>query len=390
MATPGTVVDNRVTLARDGAGRTGVLLLARELGLGGSERQVSEMARALDRDRFDVHVGCFRDGGVRAREILADGIPIVRIPVRSFRSPVNLWSSVRGLRRYLRAHDIRIVHAFDMPTNLFAVLACRLFTRTVVLTSQRSFRETLPPLYRLSLTFSDSVTDGVVVNCDAIRDHLVREESLAASDIHLCYNGLDADRFRRSLERPAADLPAGAIVVGTVSVQRPEKSLPTLLDAFALCAAKDPRLRLIVVGSGPEHAGLRRRASDLGIGPRCLFQPAVDDVVPWLSVMDVFVLPSRVEALSNALMEAMACECACVASRVGGNRELIRHEETGLLFESGGVADLASQIARLGREDVLRRRLGRQAAAFVRSRFSVNTAAARLGDIYQQMLGSRV
>jgi glycosyltransferase involved in cell wall biosynthesis len=259
----------------------------------------------------------------------------------------------------------------------------------VILTSQRSFRETLAPLYRASLRLSDRMTDGVIVNCHAIREHLVGEESIAASNIHLCYNGLDVERFRRTAAVRPETVPPDAVVVGTVSVQRPEKSLTTLLDAFAICSAADPALLLLVVGSGPEHVGLRRHASDLGIASKCLFQPAVEDVVPWLSLMDVFVLPSRFEALSNALMEAMACECACVASCVGGNRELIHHEQTGLLFQSGSVQDLADQIARLGRDDVLRRRLGRQAAAFVRSRFSVRTAASRLGDIYEQVLASR-
>jgi glycosyltransferase involved in cell wall biosynthesis len=383
------VVDERVGRERSSRHRDGVLLLARELDLGGSERQLCEMAWALDRDRFDVHVGCFRDGGVRAREIQARGIPLVRIPLQSFRSMTSLWSSVRVLRRYLEAQDIRIVHAFDMPTNLFSVIACRPLTRVAVLTSQRSFRQTLAPVYRASLKLTDRVTDGVVVNCGAIRDHLVAEESVPASSIHLCYNGLDTERFRRSSLAPPDVVPPGVIVVGTISVQRPEKSLTTLLDAFARCAPGSPALHLVIVGSGPQHAALQRHAAELGIASRCRFQPAVEDVVPWLSLMDVFVLPSRFEALSNALMEAMACECACVASRVGGNPELVRHEDTGLLFERESADDLARQLARLGRDAVLRRRLGRHAAAFIRTRFSLSRAASRLGDIYEQVLGAR-
>src|SRR2546425_3744566 len=99
------------------------MLLARDRGIGGSERQLCEMARALDRSRYDVHVGCFRSGGIRAAEIEASGTPVVEFPLRSLRSPGNILDTVLALRRYARRHDIRIVHPFDIPSNVFVGLA---------------------------------------------------------------------------------------------------------------------------------------------------------------------------------------------------------------------------------------------------------------------------
>ena len=309
-----------------GSRRFPVLLLARELHLGGSERQLYEMGRALDPSRFAVHVGCFRPGGIRARELEREGIPLVEFPVRSFRSPSNIWSSVLGLRRYVRKHGIRLLHAFDPPTSVFVGIAARFLGRPVVLTSQRSFRHLRTPSFRIGLRLSDRLVDGVVVNCEAIRTHLASDEGVSFRSIHLCYNGLDTHRFQRTPTPRSGIIPRDALVIGTVCALRPEKDLPTLLRAFATCHSNHSNLFLVVVGDGPERAALCRLAQELGIASRCLFQPTVADVVPWLSLMDIFVLPSKSEALSNSLMEAMACECACVASFVGGTPELVSPE----------------------------------------------------------------
>jgi glycosyltransferase involved in cell wall biosynthesis len=227
------------------------------------------------------------------------------------------------------------------------------------------------------------MADGVVVNCEAIYKHLGSDGQAPTRRIYLCHNGLDARRFKRALVPRNNPLPPDAVVIGTVCALRWEKDLPTLLRAFATCHLSNPSLFLVVVGSGPLRAALEREAHVLGVESRCLFQPTTADVVPWLSQMDIFVLPSVSEALSNALMEAMACECACVASRVGGNPELVQHGETGVLFEKGDVASLVEQLRLLIADPHLRRRLGRSATESIHAKFSLETAATRLGAIYE-------
>jgi glycosyltransferase involved in cell wall biosynthesis len=365
-------------------------MLARELNLGGSERQLCEMARALDSDRFDAHVGCFRLGGLRARELEASGIPLAQFPVRSLCSPSNVWSSVQALRRYIRQHEIRLVHAFDAPTCLFVAMAAPFLGRAFVLTSQRNSRTVRPPAARIGLKVSDRLTDGIVVNCEALRQHLASDEGVPLRQIHLCYNGLNTKRFQRTPMTGRSDVvPPGAVIIGTVCVFRPEKRLDTLLAAFAACLALDPNLFLLLVGDGPQRTNLQQLASELGITSRCLFQAATADVVPYLNLIDIFVLPSLSEGLPNALMEAMACECACVASRVGGSPELVQHGETGLLFETGDVGGLIEHLQTLIADAPLRTRLGRRAAAFIDANFSLGVAAARLGAIYEGVMSGR-
>ena len=359
---------------------TRVLLLARELNLGGSERQMTEIARGLDRARFEPHVGCFIPEGLRERDLREAGVPILHLPVSSFKSPAAI-TGARLLTRYVRDHNIQIVHAFDYPMNVFAVPLARWFTRAVALSSQRAHRDLTPPFYLRLLRMTDSLTDGIVVNCEYLRRHLMEDYAVPRERIHLCYNGIDLDSFCRCAPKPLRRL----VTIGTVCALRPEKSLGTLLDAFAQLRT-DQALRLAVVGDGPELEGLRHRAAALGITDRVDFHPATEEVPRELGNIDIFVLPSRTEAFSNSLMEAMACGCASIASNVGGNPELIRHGETGLLFESGNAAALAEALGTLIRDEPLRRRLAEAGHDFLHQNFSLASSAQRMAEIYESML----
>jgi glycosyltransferase involved in cell wall biosynthesis len=141
------------------------------------------------------------------------------------------------------------------------------------------------------------------------------------------------------------------------------------------------------VGSGPSGEGLERLARELDLAGACHFEPATSDVTRWLRALDIFVLPSRSEALSNALMEAMACGCCPIASDVGGNPELVTPMETGLLFQPGNVADLAARLELLAADGALRRSLATRAAARIAKDFSIEAAGKRMGEIYFSSLG---
>jgi len=361
-----------------------VLLMARELGHGGSERQLTEMAKGLDRARFTPHVGCFVEG-TRTAEMRAAGVPILVLPVRSFRSPGAL-AGARQLGQYIRDRGIRIVHTFDWPLNVFAAPVARFYRTQVMLTSQRSHREIRTRAMRSLLRITDRLADGVVVNCEAIRRHLIEDEGVPPRKIRLCYNGIDLERFQPSPRRRPSELAAASVVIGVVAVLRPEKGLTTLVEAFAKIAASHPDARLLIVGSGPMSEILNDLAARLGVSGQCNFQPSTADVTPWLHAIDIFVLPSLSEALSNSIMEAMSCGCCVVASRVGGNPELVIDGETGLLFEKANASELAERVQVLINDAGLRQRLADKGTRRIQEKFSLAAAANSLADIYDEFL----
>lgn len=363
-----------------GDARVPVLLMARELGIGGTERQVAETAKRLDRDRFVPYVACFHSQGMRADELHEQGIPVIELPVRSFLSSSALVG-VREMGRVIAARQIRIVHTFDVPLNLFGVPAARLFRVPIVMSSQRAFRVLVSPVFRRALRVTDRLSTAIVVNCRAVRDHLRLEYGVPEEKIRLCYNGVDTSVFfpgPRESGRP--------VVIGGVYALREEKGLDILIDAFAELHRRVPDTRLLIVGSGYMEGELKRRAADRGLGESCRFEANSPNPAAHLRAIDIFVLPSRSEALSNSLLEAMACGCAAVASKVGGNPELVEAGESGLLFESGNVADLAGKLELLAGDATLRWRLGEAAAERARRNFNVSRLGQEMSDLYQEMI----
>jgi glycosyltransferase involved in cell wall biosynthesis len=355
--------------------------MARELDQGGSERQLAEIAKTLDRSRFAAHVGAFRSGGLRWRELESAGIPLVRFPVPSI-------ASVRGafaIASYIHRHAIRLVHAFDTPTNVYGVPAARLAGAPVVLSSQRGHRDLMPRFRRL-LRLTDFLADGVVVNCEFLRRHLIQDERVPANRIHLCHNGIDVGVFCDAPRCRPGPLRDASLVIGVVCALRPEKDLPTLLEAFAKVRARRTGLKLGIVGSGECEPDLRALAETLGISAECVFQPSTAEIGAWLRGIDIFVLPSLTEALSNSLMEAMACGCCAVASRVGGNPELVTHRQTGLLFEPRDSAGLAAALELLVDQPALRSELASRGTRLIHERFRLETSARRMEQIYSTLL----
>ena len=361
--------------------RIPILLMVRELGVGGTERQLVETARFLQRERFIPHVGCFRPDGLRRKDLEQAGVPILHLPVYSFKSPAVLRAAGQ-LIRYIHQHRIQIVHSFDAPLNVFAVPVARWAGTPAVISSQRGDRNLTTQRLKRLLRITDRLADAVVVNCEYMRKYLIEEERVGERKVRLCYNGIDTDQYQR---RTGTSPYPGQTVIGTVCALRPEKGVDTLIRAFA--AVRRPDTVLLIVGSGPEEARLRILCAELGV-ENCHFEPATQDVAQWLSRIDIFVLPSRSEALSNALMEAMACGCCPVASRVGGNPELIEHGQNGLLFPVDAVDELANHLRQLLDDEPQRRRLAQAASAKITSRFTFANAAGTMQEIYESVLTS--
>jgi glycosyltransferase involved in cell wall biosynthesis len=363
-----------------------VLLLSSELGIGGTERQLVQTALTLDRSRFQPHVACFNAGGFRAGKLHSAGVPILELPVTSFRGPSAVTGAWR-LLRYLRANRIEVAHAFDVPMNVFAVPVARFARTPVVISSQRAHRTLSTAVYRRALRATDRLVDALVVNSRAVERELIRDCGVPAALIRYWPNNIDPGEFppEPRVRQPEA---AGArLVIGSLSALRPEKGIDLLLEAYAVVRPRDASL--VIVGSGPEEADLKRRAAALGLGGQCRFVPTVTNAAEWLRSMDIFVLASRSEALSNSLMEAMSCGCCCVASDAGGNPELIAHNATGMLFPSGNAKALAETLGKLAEDSALRARLATAASMQIRQNFSVEASAGRAAGLYAELLERR-
>ncbi len=308
---------------------------------------------------------------------------MVEFSFPSFGSRACLAAGGR-LATYIKRHRIKLLHSFDVPGTMFGIPFGFLARVPVRLSSQRAFRELTPGWQRRVLRVTDRLVDGVVVNSANLRNHLVTSDGLSLSRTTLIYNSVDLDRFTPGA---GADvLPECSFVIGSTAMLRPEKGVMDLVEAFSQLAARNPRVGLLLVGSGPLYEPIKARIQALGLESRCHMTGGVTDVLPWLRRMDVFVLPSLSEALSNSLLEAMAVGCTAIASDVGGNPELVHDGETGLLFAPGNSEQLRTRLHLLDKDETLRGRLAAAGRRFVRGQFARETSILAMADLYSQHL----
>lgn len=363
-----------------------VLLMVRELGIGGCERDLTKIAIGLDRSLFEPYVGCFLPHGLRTGELRAHGVPIVQFAIPSFAS-FAAFRAVRRMGSFLQALGIRLVHAFDAPTDIFAVPVARLYRTPAVISSELSYRSLINGRkHNLLMKLSTRAAHRVLVNSAAVGADLIENAHVPREKIVLSHNGVDLHAFTPE-PRVRQVFPEASVIVGAVCALRPEKRLDLLLHAFHRVQLHDPALRLLIVGSGPMLEPLQQQAHSLGLTANCHFEPSKTEVAPWMRSMDVFVMSSESESFPNALLEAMACGCCVVGARVGGVPELIHQEQNGLLFEARSVDSLAAQLTRVVSDIHLRRRLASAALQTAQEEFPMEAAVQRIQNLYLSLLG---
>jgi L-malate glycosyltransferase len=363
--------------------RIKVLITVRELNQGGVERDVAKIATHLDRERFDPYVMAFWAHGFRYDELQAAGVPVIEFPVRSLTSRETFKLATR-FRHFLREERFQVVHSYD-ASYVFASTVARLSGVPLTIGSQLSYLDTVDKRTQMWLRVGAHIPHVMLGNCEAMRQYIIEEEHVRTDCVEMIYNGVDTAEFY-----PPESRPAKASTIGIVCALRVEKNLPLLQRAFATVYAAHPELRLVIVGSGVQLELLQQNAAQLGITDAMDFIPATRDVPDWLRKIDIFVLPSYSEAFSNSLLEAMACGCAVVGSRVGGTPELTgSNEERGLLFPSGDADALANQLERLVTDDALRDDLGAKAAKFAKESLSIEIASERTGAMYERWLAKK-
>jgi glycosyltransferase involved in cell wall biosynthesis len=239
----------------------------------------------------------------------------------------------------------------------------------------------MTPWHRRLGRLCDALSDGLVANCDACRDAVIADEGLSPERVVVLENGVDLSRF--------ADLPAPPHPrrVGVTANLRPVKGLDVFVRAAAEVCVAHPEASFHVAGEGPLRPELERLADELGVGERLNLPGAVADVPGFLAGLDVAVLPSLSEGMSNALLEYMAAGRAIVATAVGGNVRLIDHGVTGLLVPPGDPARLAAAVGRLLSDPLLAARLGMAARRRAEERYSRVAMVRRFETFYLDLVG---
>lgn len=231
-----------------------------------------------------------------------------------------------------------------------------------------------------------------------LEEFLIDCVGVRAAGISHIYNGVDVDRFQTVTPRPVDWLPPdfrneNTILIGTVGRLQPVKDQATLLRAFSRVVSDRPELRqslrLTVVGDGPLLADLRALAETLNISELTYFPGALDIIPDVLRALDIFVLPSLNEGISNTILEAMASEVPILATAVGGNIELVEDNVNGRLFSPGDSGALSRLLLDYVLDPSLRQQHGRAARTIAVERFSLAAMVSGYMAVYDRLTRDR-
>jgi glycosyltransferase involved in cell wall biosynthesis len=362
--------------------------------IGGAETQLKALLPYLREQGVQALVLTRRYSGLAAKEII-EGTPVRRLPAPGPK-PLAAFSYSLSALPALASFRPHLIHAHELlsPAST-AVLAKRLLGCPIVVKVLRggllgdlANLRTKPFGTRRLQLYRDHFNLFLAISRE-IESELI---GIGTPTERVAYlpNGVDCQRFKPSRSeaekqvlRGELGLPAGLLAVYTGRFA-PEKRLDRLIALWPQVQAACPGATLVLVGTGEQAAGLQAIA-----GAGVQFIGPVDQVAPYLQAADVFVLPSKTEGLSNALLEAMACGLPAIATRVGGAPDVIFHRQNGWLAAPESPGELREGLVLLLSDPALRAQLGNQARASMEIKFSLAVIAERLRCLYDRTLQGR-
>jgi glycosyltransferase involved in cell wall biosynthesis len=368
------------------AGPVRVCFLIDELAAAGTETQLLALIRRLDRRRVRPHLCLLRGGGQASRALEPDDCPVTRLGVGALCRPSALAAGVR-LVRLLRRERIDVLQTYFPDSSYLGISAAWLAGVPHRLRTRNNLGHWLTPTHRFLGRLLNRLATGTVANCEAARQALLADERPRPETVVVLENGVDFDRFR-SVPPVAARASASPHRVGVTANLRPVKGLDVFLAAAAELAAAHPNVEFVVAGEGEQRGPLEAEAAARGLAGRFRQPGAVADVPGFLAGLDVAVLSSHAEGMSNALLEYMAAGRPVVATAVGAAPELIEDGVHGLLVPPGDAGRLAAAVGRLLRDPELARRLGDGARRRARDRYGREAMVERFTEFYEHLCRS--
>lgn len=368
-----------------------IVVVIASLAVGGAEGQLISMLEHVPARFASTRIRLLTLTAVKAPTLLrrceAMGLQVDTID----RKRMGFAAFLVAMFRYFRGTRPDLVHTFlDGTPGTWGRLAARLAGEPVLVHSSRSLEPATSRLQRLVGSFLNPSTHAFLTNAEAIAARL-RRQKIASDRIHVIPNGLDLDRFTptgSSDLRSTLGIPSDAVVAGFLGGLRPVKRPDLLLDAvLALPESQRPDI-VLFAGDGVLRPSLETRvASNPWLATHCRLLGRSDDAPAFLRAIDFLVLPSDTEGLPNVVIEALATERPCIATRVSDVPTLIG--EGGIVVEPNDPTDLARAIGRMTiMPPTERKRLAVETAPRIRRTFDLEVVAERFWALHHRLLAN--
>ena len=364
-----------------------ILHIVLTLGTGGLENGIVNIINGSDPEKFTIDVLCLRGTGELAQRIKNNASQVIT----DESADASLISAVKRIRQACNDNAYDIIHTHGWATMLAGYIAT-MFSRTpIVINGEHGtlYYETWRQRFMQKFLFNRMKLNLSV--SQALVEEISRKFGVASSRFKAILNGVDIERFQpdtkaRMQVRQALNIEANDVIIGSVGRLVEVKNYPSLLKAFSLVSQRFTNVKLMLAGDGPLRDLLEEMADTLGIKENVLFLGRREDVAAVMNAMDIFVLPSFREGLSNTVLEAMASGLPVVVTNVGGNPEIVVENQSGFLFTVSDCEQLASMLSDLIANEEQRKSMSDFARSHVVHHYSLQVMIESYQKTYQSLI----
>lgn len=359
------------------------------LHYGGKENGVVNLVNGLDPDLFECYIFTYVRGGALAKRVDPERCRVVELGDKLGGDYRLYFKLARVFRRY----RIHIAHTHSWATTMEGIIGARMAGVPIIIHGEHGTMKTETRLHIQIQRRLWRATDQVLSVSEVLRENLHKKFVFPKERIRVVANGVDLSRFNLSHNgvdyKARLGLPANALTVGAIGRVVPVKAYPVLLEACKLVFQEVPNAHLLLVGDGPLLDRLVQWALDNAMANRVHFLGSRKDVPEILRGLDVYVLSSESEGMSNTILEAMASGRPVIATAVGGNPELVVDGETGLLVPPNDPPAMAAAITKLLGEPQLRKQMGESGRRRVEEKFSLEVMVRNYAKVYLEVFSRR-
>jgi len=363
-----------------------ILYVIWSLEMGGAERLVVSLAEGVDRRRFEPMVCCLNHPGILAERLIAQGIPVVALHKQSGLD----FSVIPKLVALMRKERVHIVHTHLWGANVWGRIAAWLAGVPVRIAMEHGIQEWRNPFHHWVDRLLSPLSQRILFAAFSVQEEFCRLTGVSKKKCSVILNGIDTGRFSPTEDRKASRRKVGLSTLHKIALSvgrlAPEKRYDLLLRAFSEPVLRNAEVHLVVVGSGAERETLLKLKKRLGLNGRVQFLEEQQEIAELYRSADLFLQSSSREALSLALLEAMATELPVVVSAVGDHPKMIRDGENGFLIPVGDVKAYTEKIIFLLDHPEEAKRIGREARKTILAHYSQERMLRDTEKLYEDLL----
>jgi len=351
---------------------------------GGLEQIVRLLVQESDPSKFEPEVWCIASGGEMADQLVSDGHTVRVLGLRTYHNP---WNVLKLAFLFIR-HRPTVIHSHIYYASTISRIAAKIAGVPVILAHMHN----VYTQYKKRNLWIDRLlshwSDRVICCSKAVWDFVVQKEGIQPDKAVIVYNGINQDRFSLPFDaaklKSSIGLKQGDLVIIKVALLMPKKGHKNLFDALDLLAKDIPRVRCLLVGHGSaeDEEDLKEYARKLKLDDHVIFLGARRDVADLLRIADLFVLSSLTEGLPLCILEAMAAGLAVVATDVGGVKEILEDNVTGLIVPPQDSRALYKAIKQLMGDPIKAKQMGEKGLGLVAKKFSSREMVKKMEQIY--------